>query len=120
MAKYFHIMHGLRGGYMPDGEPWVAMCKTRRELKSAIQGEVDTIATEDTVGFSKRAIASFAAECWRDAQRKRVAPLPYCLPCRERSPDEKIGEVHSYNYGIFCGVATRDEYLSSVQCEQEN
>lgn len=106
MAKYFTIMHGLRGCYMPDSEPYVVMAHTRRELKDAIASEADMVSSGDTIGLSKRAIAAFAAECWREAHKERPAYLPYCLPCKERGQD-------SYSYGIFCSVATRKEYLES-------
>ena len=108
MAKYFHLNHGLRGCYMPDGEPQVIMACTRGQLKSAIEDECNMIATESTLGLSKRAIASFAAECWREAQKKNPAFRPYCLPYKER------GES-SYSYGIFCSVATRRDYLESQE-----
>lgn len=104
MAKYFHISHGLRGCYMPGGEPFVVMCRTRRELKEAIAGEAAMLDSGETVGLSKRAIAAFAAECWREAHKVRPAYLPYCLPTKEP------GQT-SYYYGIFCSVASRKEYL---------
>lgn len=106
MAKYFHISHGLRGGYMPDGEPYVAMCRTRRELKDTIKSEADMLDSGETVGLSKRAIAAFAAECWREAHKPRPAYLPFCLPMKE--PGQS-----SYSYGIFCSVATRAAYVES-------
>ena len=106
MAKYFNIMHGLRGCYMPDGEPYVVMARTRRELKESIQGEANIIDSGKTIGLSKRAIASFVAECWREAQKEKPAYLPYCLPTKERGQSD-------YSYGIFCSVATRQEYLQS-------
>ena len=53
-------------------------------------------------------IASFAAECWREAQKKQPAYLPYCLPCHDRGV-----KIAKYSYGIFCSVATRREYLDS-------
>jgi len=106
MAKYFTIMHGLRGCYMPDGDPWVCMAKTRRELKDAIASECDVASSDATVGLSKRNIAAFAAECWREAHKPKPSYLPYCLPCKERGQS-------SYSYGVFCSVATRREYLDS-------
>jgi hypothetical protein len=111
MAKYFSVMHGLRGCYMPDGEPYVIIARTRRELKSAIESECDMIATDSTFGLSKRAIAQFAAICWREAHKAKPAYLPYCLPCKERGQS-------SYSYGIFVSVADRREYLES-QAAQE-
>jgi len=108
MSKYFTISHGLRGCYMPDSDPFVAMCSTRRELKEIIRNEASTLATEDTLGLSKRAIASFAAECWREAHKAKPAFLPYCLPTKERGQS-------SYSYGIFCSVASRHEYLEAQE-----
>lgn len=106
MAKYFHLNHGLRGCYMPDGEPQTIMVRTRRELKEAIQGEADMLDSGSTLGLAKRKIASFAAECWREAHKKTPAYLPYCLPTKER-------DQSSYSYGIFCSAATRGEYLEN-------
>lgn len=108
MAKYFTIMHGLRGCYMPDTDPIVLMARTRKELKAAIEDEADRMATENTLGLSKRAIASFVAECWREAHKPKPAYLPYCLPTKERGQS-------SYSYGIFCSVATRHEYLEHTR-----
>ncbi len=104
MAKYFHIMHGLRGCYMPDGAPQVLMAHTRRELKDAIVYEADMLDSGATLGLSKRAMASFAAECWREAQKEKPAYLPYCLPTKEKGQS-------SYSYGIFVSVASRADYL---------
>jgi hypothetical protein len=96
---------------MPDGDPSVIAASTRRELKSLIIDEANMLSTEDTVGFSKRAIAAFAAECWREAQKAKPAYLPYCLPCKERAQS-------NYSYGIFVSVASRQEYLD-YQAEME-
>jgi hypothetical protein len=108
MAKYFTIMHGLRGCYMPDEKPFVTMCRTRRELKDIINAEATLLDSGETLGLSKRAIAAFAALCWREAHKAKPAYLPYCLPTKE--PGQS-----SYSYGIFCSVATRREYLDYVK-----
>ena len=108
MAKYFTIMHGLRGCYMPDSDPFVVMVKTRRELKSAIQSEADMLDSGETIGLSKKAIAQFAAECWREAHKAKPAYLPYCLPTKEKGQD-------SYSYGIFCSVESRRDYLEYLK-----
>jgi hypothetical protein len=114
MAKYFHINHGLRGAYMPDGEPYIVMVKTRRELKDAIVAEAEGLG--EMVGLGKRKIASFAAECWREAKKKNPAYLPYCLPCHDRSIS-----IATYSYGIFCSVASRSDYLEQFpEDEMEN
>lgn len=103
--RYFHISHGLRGCYMPDGEPYVIRAKTRRELKEAIQSEADMVDSGSTIGLSKRAIAQYAAELWRDAFRLKpyYSSLPVCLPTKE--PGQS-----SYSYGIFVSHATRNDY----------
>jgi len=62
------------------------------------------------VGLSKKNIATFAAECWREAQKKNPAYLPFCLPC-------KSAEESTYSYGIFASVASRAEYLESQREE---
>jgi hypothetical protein len=104
MAKYFHLSHGLRGCYVPDGEPSVIMCRTRRELKASIVDEIAMLDSDRAQGFSNRALASFAAECWREAHKAKPAYLPYALPYKE--PEES-----GYHNAIFVSVATRREYL---------
>ena len=86
MAKhyYFVMTWGLRGCYMPDGEPVALMVKTRRELKEVIADQAGYLTTENTQGFSKKAIASYAALCWHEAHKTKPAYLPYALPYRER------------------------------------
>ena len=113
MAKYFTIMHGLRGCYMPDGDPSVVMVKTRRELKSIIVDEADMLDSGETLGLSKRAIAQFSAICWREAHKAKPAYLPYCLPTKERGQS-------SYSYGIFASVASRRDYLDYCKQAEEN
>ncbi len=113
MAKYFTIMHGLRGCYMPDSDPYVVMAKTRRELKAAIKSEADMVDSGETLGLSKKAIASFAALCWYEAQKEKPAYLPYCLPTKERGQS-------SYSYGIFCSVASRRDYVEYVKESEAN
>jgi hypothetical protein len=108
MAKYFHLNHGLRGAYMPDGEPTVIMAKTRRALKAAITDECEGMG--DMVGLSKAKIAAFAAECWREAHKANPAYLPYCLPCHDRSV-----KTAKYSYGIFVSVASRRDYLENQE-----
>jgi hypothetical protein len=102
MAKYFTISNGLRGCYMPDNVT-VICCETRRELKDAIAYDADHMREAHGFGGSKKAIATFAAACWREAQKKNPAYLPYCLPFGH-SPG-------NYAFGIFVSVATRREYL---------
>ena len=112
MAKYFTIMHGLRGCYMPDSDPCVIMVKTRRELKAAIQSEADMVDSGETIGLGKKAIAQFAALCWREAHKAKPAYLPYCLATKERGQS-------SYSYGIFCSVASRRDYLEYLKTAED-
>ena len=104
MAKYFNISHGLRGCYLPDSDPFVAMCKTRRDLKAIIESEASMIDSGGTQGFSKKAIASFVAQCWREAHKPRPAYLPLALPYKDRAES-------SYHNALFCSVEKRAYYL---------
>lgn len=92
---------------MPDSTPYVIQASTRRELKSAL--EYEALLLGDMVGLSKRAIATFAAVCWREAREKAPNYLPHCLPCKDERQKE-------YTYGIFINVATRAEYL---ECQKD-
>ena len=103
MAKYFHISQGLRGCYMPDNSQ-VIKCATRRELKSALEYDADSIRDAGMVGCNKKQIAWLAAIAWREAQKPNPAYLPYVAPYRDKHQD-------SYPYGIFVSVATRSDYL---------
>lgn len=79
MARYFQIIQGLRGCYMPDSSA-VIRCDTRRELKAALQWEADSIREAGFQGIDKRAVAWAAAKAWRDAapkSRGAGAILPY-------------------------------------------
>jgi len=107
--KYFCIMHGMRGCYMPDGDPHIVAVKTRRELKAIIADECAMIDTGDTIGFGKRNVASFAAACWSEAHSKSPAALPFCLPYKEP------GAQH-FNFGVFVSVATKSEF----EAQEEN
>jgi len=104
MAKYFNISHGLRGCYMPDGDPYYVMVRTRRELKGLIAEHAESLG--DMIGLSKKNIATFAATCWYEAHKEKPDYLPHCLPCHDRSV-----KISKYSYGIFVSVATRREYL---------
>ena len=98
---YFHISTGLRGCYMPDSA-CVIYARSRRVLKATIENEAHM--WEGAAGLSKRAIATFAATVWREAQKDRPATLPHCLPVK---PEGAGG----YSSGVFASVATRREYL---------
>ena len=104
---YFHISLGLRGCYMPD-EAYVVKVKTRRELKAYLEYEAADLRDAGYIGFSKKAIATLAAECWR---QKGKVTRDYVAPYKEKSQE-------GYPYGLFCSPASRaewKEYTASVE-----
>jgi hypothetical protein len=109
MAKYFHISHGLRGCYMPDSVS-VIKVSSRRELKSAVAYDARDMKEAYGFGGSKRAVAAFVAECWREAHKAAPAHLPYCLPFGRKPGD--------YAFGLFCSVATRRDYVE--YCKEQD
>lgn len=102
---YFWIECGLRGAYC-DGNGYIIKCDTRRELKSAIQWEADSIRDAGGVGLSKRNVATLAKFVWRD--RKSGFRLPYCLSYRWKDQDY-------CPYGIHVSNSTRKEYLQYLK-----
>lgn len=110
MAKYFHISAGLRGAYADGAESaFVLMAKTRRELKAAIASEAHDWRDAGYIGANKRAIASVAADAWREAHKPRPAYLPYCLPLAPEHARD------NYSSGVFVAVASRADYLEYVK-----
>ncbi|TIT73389.1 MAG: hypothetical protein E5W57_28230 [Mesorhizobium sp.] len=79
MSKYFHIMTGLRGCYMPDNA-YVIRVDTRRELKAAIEDEARLCRDSGFVGCSKSAVASLAAAAWREAHKRNPSIYPHVAP----------------------------------------
>lgn len=112
MARYFTISHGLRGCYMPDSV-YVARVDTRRELKALIEAEADSYRQAGYIGASKRAVAYVAALAWREAQKANPAYLPFALPL---APPHDRG---NYAFAVFVSVASRGEYLESLEAESE-
>jgi hypothetical protein len=102
MAKYFNIMDGLRGCYMPNSS-YVTRCETRRELKAVLEFEARNI-RDSYVGCNKKQVAWLAATMWKEAQKKNPAYLPHVAP---------YGEKGNYHSAIHVSVATRKEYLES-------
>jgi hypothetical protein len=105
MARYFTIMQGLRGCYLPDSCN-VIRCDTRRELKSALQWEADSIRDAGFAGMDKRSIAWAAAKAWRDAApggRGAGAILPY--------GNRQLGRP----YSVEISPSTRADYLEQEQ-----
>lgn len=76
MARYFTIMTGLRGCYMPDNASPIK-CDTRRELKQALEYEAESIRDSGFQGITKKDISWAAAKAWRDGPQGRGAILPY-------------------------------------------
>jgi len=105
MSKYFTIWQGLRGCYMPDSA-YIIRAETRRELKSALKFEADSIRDAGGVGLSKRAVASLAAMAWRDRKRAVEIVAPYRWKGQDSFP---------YALGVFTG-ATRAEFKESQEC----
>jgi hypothetical protein len=100
---YFEISTGLRGCYLADSI-YIIRATTRRELKNAIADSVYNPEGQ-IIGLSKRAIAEFAALCWRE--RKGRDYLPYCLPYRFKY------QSHC-PYGIFVNNSHRADYLAHI------
>lgn len=101
MARYFTVMQGLRGCYMPDSCN-VIKCDTRRELRDYIAYEANDIRDAGFVGLTKRDPAWAAALLWRKDKNDR-AILPY-----GHTRDNKA-------FAIDISVATRAEYLENLE-----
>jgi hypothetical protein len=104
MSRYFWIECGLRGAYC-DGNGYIAKCDTRRELKSHLQWEADSIRDAGGIGLSKRSIAWLAAKAWKPEHG-----LPYVVPYRWQYQD-------SYPYGVHVSQSDRKSYLQ--YCKEE-
>ena len=102
---YFTIYQGLRGCYMPDSA-YTIKADTRRELKSALESEAYDIRDAGGVGLSKRAIASLAADAWRERKRSCELVAPYRWAHQDSYP---------YALEVFTG-ASRADYLAQEDC----
>ena len=101
MTKYFHIATGLRGAYMPDSA-YMIRATTRRELKAALEAEAYDIRDAGFVGLSKRAVASLAAEAWREAHKPAPTIYPHVAG---------YGRLGNPCFGLHVSTATRAEFL---------
>jgi hypothetical protein len=111
MAKYFTVSRGLRGCYMPD-DCNVLRVDTRKELKAALLYDAnDMLEAYGACELNKKQRTAFVALCWREAQKKNPAYLPYAMGFGH---DKK-----SFPFGLFVSVATRAEYLEHCK-EHEN
>ena len=102
MAKYFTVMTGLRGCYMPDNA-YVIKVKTRRELKAALEWEANDVREAGFVGANKKAVTGLAAHLWREAKKKWPSYLSDVVTYGY--------DRHSKPYAIQSSVATRQDYL---------
>jgi hypothetical protein len=87
---------------MPDSA-YTIRAATRRELKSALQWEANSVRDAGMVGMNKRAISWLAAVAWRNRRRASgefVAPY--------RNTEQKH---YPYALGVFVG-ASRADYLA--------
>jgi hypothetical protein len=96
--RYFAVMTGLRGCYMPD-ESYAAAVKTRRELKILITDEYDRC-VGDEAPARRRDIASVAAALWRRRPTDRDSYLSTVMPAGE-------------GYGVQLNPISREEYLQA-------
>jgi hypothetical protein len=99
MSRYFCVMIGLRGCYMPDSS-FAIKVETRRELKQLLAEEAYPGDCQD--GPSARTIASVAAACWRRRPTDRDSYLSTVLPTGP-------------GYGIQINPITRNEYLDAQE-----
>ena len=104
--RYFSVMVGLRGCYMPDSVYPIAV-KTRRELKTLIETEAKYCGNDDEDDGrppSKRDFASVAAALWRRNWRDRDAYLSTVLPIAP-------------GYGIQINPISGAEYRATKESE---
>ena len=97
---YFTIYQGLRGLYMPDSA-YIIRASSRRELKSALAWEADSIRDAGGIGMNKKAIAWLANAAWKARKSSGEYVAPYGWKGMDSRP---------YALGVVTG-ATREEYL---------
>lgn len=106
---YFWIAQGLRGCYMPDSS-YVIACKTRRELKSALEWEARDIREAFDAGCSKRAVAWLASAAWKARNNPKIF-LPYVAEYGNRGYDGKI----NYCMALHCATSSREDFKASQE-----
>ena len=102
---YFTIMAELRGCYADNDSAFTIRCNTRRELKSALEWEARDLRDAGAIGLSKRAVASLAAEAWRN----RASRSPYPVVQGFRYPHHSAGNDCM---GLMVYNASRADYLA--------
>jgi hypothetical protein len=103
---YFTVSKGLRGCYMPDS-CYVIACKTRRELREALDWEARDIREAFDAGCSKRAVSWLANAAWK---ARKSYGLPYVAEYGNRN-----GAKVNYCFGLFCSTASREEWKTSQE-----
>lgn len=104
MARYFTIMSGLRGCYMPDNAYSIKV-DSRRELRSYIDEEACNQSCDGQfVGLSQKMVSWATAHCWRKGSKGAI------LPFGRRGEDSKP-------FSIEISPISRREYLENVENE---
>ena len=108
-VRYFQIMTGLRGCYMPDNS-YVVRVTSRRELRAVIENEALCQAGdgEPVKGLDQRSI-SWAA---RHAMRHGGSILPWGYIPEGKSKYHCNGGQWPRPYSIEISEATKEEWLS--------
>lgn len=102
---YFTIWQGLRGCYVPDSA-YILRANTRKELKTALQWEANSIRDAGGIGMNKRAIAWLANAAWKARKTSGEYVAPYRFAYQKRS--------YPYALGVFTG-ASRSDYLNQSE-----
>jgi hypothetical protein len=104
--KTFCISHGLRGCYMPDGEPWELTASSLSEMIDALADECDMYSDGgETMCYDRDHVMVVVEAAWEEAHKERPAYLPYCIPMAnipydaEYDPDDL-----DYAFGVFISV----------------
>lgn len=103
--KYFQIMNGLRGCYMPDDSYQICI-STRRELKSVLNSEFESAIDAGYIyGLSQKILAQSAAYIW-SGKAKNI----YGLTIPYRAAYEKA----YHNAFTICEI-TKTEFKESEE-----
>jgi len=108
MAKYFCIQTGLRGCYMPD-DCYHIKVTSRKELKSIVASECDSMRGAYGFGGPAKEISSTIAHIWREANSKKNKPyLPYAIGFgRSRARTDRP-------FAVFIAHADKRDYEEEV------
>jgi hypothetical protein len=107
---YFTIMAELRGCYADNDSAFTIRCDTRRALKQALEAEARDLRDAGAIGLSKRAVASLAADAWRN----RNDSSPYATVAGFRYSWHSPGNDCM---GLMVFNATRAEWLAEQESD---